>query len=179
MQKHVAKILKVSVSLRILFWVMCLLFMDIVDTSGTIVVDYMVEKLGIEKSKIEDLSNLLYKNYGTTMAGLRVCMIKIFNVFNSLLKIGINCWILITYACFCFIVNAGNWIWLWLWRISQVQDLFSDCFYPIWYSYACFVVVYWFLNSGVTVLFMEDYLMRTWNQIQFWGTFCWACPIGN
>ncbi|KAK7350281.1 hypothetical protein VNO77_08699 [Canavalia gladiata] len=33
--------------------------------------DFMVEKLGIEPSKIDDLSNLLYKNYGTTMAGLR------------------------------------------------------------------------------------------------------------
>ncbi|XP_061367158.1 uncharacterized protein LOC133310276 [Gastrolobium bilobum] len=33
--------------------------------------DYMVEMLGIEPSKIDDLSNLLYKNYGTTMAGLR------------------------------------------------------------------------------------------------------------
>ncbi|CAL0302695.1 unnamed protein product [Lupinus luteus] len=33
--------------------------------------DYMEEKLGIEKSKIDELSNLLYKNYGTTMAGLR------------------------------------------------------------------------------------------------------------
>lgn len=33
--------------------------------------DYMVEKLGIDKSKIADLCNLLYKNYGTTMAGLR------------------------------------------------------------------------------------------------------------
>uniref|UniRef100_A0A0E0KBW9 Uncharacterized protein n=1 Tax=Oryza punctata TaxID=4537 RepID=A0A0E0KBW9_ORYPU len=33
--------------------------------------DYMVEKLGIEESKIENLGNLLYKNYGTTMAGLR------------------------------------------------------------------------------------------------------------
>lgn len=33
----------------------------------------MVEKLGIDRSKIDDLSNLLYKNYGTTMAGLRVC----------------------------------------------------------------------------------------------------------
>ncbi|KAF3449175.1 hypothetical protein FNV43_RR09903 [Rhamnella rubrinervis] len=33
--------------------------------------DYMVEKLGIDKSKIDDLCNLLYKNYGTTMAGLR------------------------------------------------------------------------------------------------------------
>lgn len=32
---------------------------------------YMVEKLGIEESKIDDLCNLLYKNYGTTMAGLR------------------------------------------------------------------------------------------------------------
>jgi hypothetical protein len=34
--------------------------------------DYMVEKLGIDESKIEALGNLLYKNYGTTMAGLRV-----------------------------------------------------------------------------------------------------------
>lgn len=33
--------------------------------------EYMVEKLGIEKSKVSELSNLLYKNYGTTMAGLR------------------------------------------------------------------------------------------------------------
>ncbi|MCH94003.1 haloacid dehalogenase-like hydrolase, partial [Trifolium medium] len=31
----------------------------------------MVEKLGIDSSKIDDLSNLLYKNYGTTMSGLR------------------------------------------------------------------------------------------------------------
>ncbi|KAK9123953.1 hypothetical protein Sjap_013555 [Stephania japonica] len=33
--------------------------------------DYMVENLGIEESKISDMCNLLYKNYGTTMAGLR------------------------------------------------------------------------------------------------------------
>lgn len=33
--------------------------------------DYMVEKLGIDRSKLDDLSNYLYKNYGTTMAGLR------------------------------------------------------------------------------------------------------------
>ncbi|PIA54719.1 hypothetical protein AQUCO_00900949v1 [Aquilegia coerulea] len=32
---------------------------------------YMAEKLGIEQSKILDISNLSYKNYGTTMAGLR------------------------------------------------------------------------------------------------------------
>lgn len=32
----------------------------------------MVEKLGIERSIIPELGNLLYKNYGTTMAGLRV-----------------------------------------------------------------------------------------------------------
>ncbi|GMP85489.1 hypothetical protein CsSME_00038619 [Camellia sinensis var. sinensis] len=31
----------------------------------------MVEKLGIDKNKIPELSDLLYKNYGTTMAGLR------------------------------------------------------------------------------------------------------------
>ncbi|GAA0170329.1 hydrolase [Lithospermum erythrorhizon] len=33
--------------------------------------DYMHEKLGIERSKIPELCNVLYKNYGTTMAGLR------------------------------------------------------------------------------------------------------------
>ncbi|KAG1371717.1 hypothetical protein COCNU_16G008110 [Cocos nucifera] len=33
--------------------------------------DYMVEKLGIEETKIPDMCNLLYKHYGTTMAGLR------------------------------------------------------------------------------------------------------------
>ncbi|XP_059647077.1 uncharacterized protein C24B11.05-like [Cornus florida] len=59
----------------------CLLF-DLDDTlyplsSGLATVcsknikDYMVEKLGIDESKITELGNLLYKNYGTTMAGLR------------------------------------------------------------------------------------------------------------
>ena len=38
--------------------------------------DYMVEKLGIDESKIENLGNLLYKNYGTTMAGLRVRILQ-------------------------------------------------------------------------------------------------------
>ncbi|XP_010920551.1 uncharacterized protein C24B11.05 [Elaeis guineensis] len=33
--------------------------------------DYMVEKLGIQETKIPDMCNLLYKHYGTTMAGLR------------------------------------------------------------------------------------------------------------
>ncbi|XP_031103377.1 suppressor of disruption of TFIIS [Ipomoea triloba] len=59
----------------------CLLF-DLDDTlyplssglaaaCGKNIGDYMVEKLGIDRSKIGDLGNLLYKNYGTTMAGLR------------------------------------------------------------------------------------------------------------
>ncbi|KAK1370099.1 Pyrimidine 5-nucleotidase protein [Heracleum sosnowskyi] len=33
--------------------------------------DFMVEKLGIDRTVIPELGNLLYKNYGTTMAGLR------------------------------------------------------------------------------------------------------------
>ncbi|RWR76951.1 Haloacid dehalogenase-like hydrolase superfamily protein [Cinnamomum micranthum f. kanehirae] len=33
--------------------------------------DYMVEKLGMDESKIPDISSILYKIYGTTMAGLR------------------------------------------------------------------------------------------------------------
>ncbi|ONK61963.1 uncharacterized protein A4U43_C08F35400 [Asparagus officinalis] len=34
--------------------------------------DYMVEKLGIDRGKIAGLCDQLYKNYGTTMAGLRI-----------------------------------------------------------------------------------------------------------
>ncbi|KAI8556650.1 hypothetical protein RHMOL_Rhmol05G0270500 [Rhododendron molle] len=59
----------------------CLLF-DLDDTlypvssglaasCGKNIQDFMVERLGIDRSKIPALSNLLYKNYGTTMAGLR------------------------------------------------------------------------------------------------------------
>jgi putative hydrolase of the HAD superfamily len=59
----------------------CLLF-DLDDTlyplssglarqCGQNIKDYMVEKLGLDKDKIVELSNLCYKNYGTTMAGLR------------------------------------------------------------------------------------------------------------
>ncbi|XP_028783398.1 suppressor of disruption of TFIIS-like isoform X2 [Neltuma alba] len=33
--------------------------------------DFLVEKLGIEQSKVNELGFLLYKNYGTTMAGLK------------------------------------------------------------------------------------------------------------
>lgn len=44
----------------------------VIDMSDTVDLGYMVEKLGIEQSKIHDLSNFLYKHYGTTMAGLRV-----------------------------------------------------------------------------------------------------------
>ncbi|OMO66341.1 HAD-superfamily hydrolase, subfamily IA, variant 3 [Corchorus capsularis] len=70
----------------------CLLF-DLDDTlypissglareCGKNIKDYMVEKLGIDKDKIVELSNLLYKNYGTTMAGLRVFLLFTFSLFS-------------------------------------------------------------------------------------------------
>ena len=34
--------------------------------------DYMIQQLGIEESKVPDMCYVLYKYYGTTMAGLRV-----------------------------------------------------------------------------------------------------------
>lgn len=46
----------------------------------------MVEKLGIDRSKINELGNLLYKNYGTTMAGLRVNI----RLFSSRIGIFVN-----------------------------------------------------------------------------------------
>ncbi|XP_010543295.1 PREDICTED: uncharacterized protein C24B11.05 [Tarenaya hassleriana] len=59
----------------------CLLF-DLDDTlyplstgiskaCGKNIKDYLIEKLGIQEDKVVEMSNLLYKNYGTTMAGLR------------------------------------------------------------------------------------------------------------
>ncbi|KAK6943631.1 Haloacid dehalogenase-like hydrolase [Dillenia turbinata] len=59
----------------------CLLF-DLDDTlyplssglaaqCGKNIREYMVERLGIEESNVQQLGNLLYKNYGTTMSGLR------------------------------------------------------------------------------------------------------------
>ncbi|XP_044494905.1 uncharacterized protein LOC123217895 [Mangifera indica] len=59
----------------------CLLF-DLDDTlypysagisaaTGKNIQDFMVEKLGVDRSEITELGNLLYKHYGTTMAGLR------------------------------------------------------------------------------------------------------------
>lgn len=32
----------------------------------------MVQKLGIEEEKVPEMNRALYKNYGTTMAGLKV-----------------------------------------------------------------------------------------------------------
>lgn len=37
----------------------------------------MVEKLGVEESKVEKLCSILYKNYGTTLAGLRAIGYKL------------------------------------------------------------------------------------------------------
>ena len=94
---------------------MCLVFYSFVggaDTSGSIDLDYMVEKLGIDKSKIDDLSNLLYKNYGTTMAGLRV-RFNFFLSFHFFAQNGnslLNSEISDSLCLFCFIVNSGNWI---------------------------------------------------------------------
>lgn len=52
--------------------------------------DYMVEKLGIDRRKISELGNLLYRNYGTTMSGLRVWLsfqtAFCFSVFLGLLS---------------------------------------------------------------------------------------------
>lgn len=132
---------------------MCLVFYSFVggaDTSGSIDLDYMVEKLGIDKSKIDDLSNLLYKNYGTTMAGLRVLFHLLSFHFlaqngNSLLnsEISDDLWL------FCFIVNSGNWIWLWLRWISQVHAFFFflTVFTLIYYSHVC-LWWNWFLKFG-------------------------------
>lgn len=158
---------------------MCLVFYSFVggaDTSGSIDLDYMVEKLGIDKSKIDDLSNLLYKNYGTTMAGLRVLFHLLSFHFlaqngNSLLNSEISD----SLCLFCFIVNSGNWIWLWIWWISQVHAFFFLLLLSPFVSSD--EIDFWTL--AITVMFMGDYLMRIWNQTQFWGTFCWACPIGN
>jgi len=87
LQKHVSKILKVSHCAIRLLCHSILRNNSAICThmSGvSLITDYMVEKLGIHPSKIDDLSNLLYKNYGTTMAGLRVCFLIIIGLFPLL-----------------------------------------------------------------------------------------------
>ncbi|XP_057956697.1 uncharacterized protein LOC131149918 [Malania oleifera] len=39
--------------------------------------DYLVQKLGVEKNKVSDFNHNLYKNYGTTLAGLRAIGYKV------------------------------------------------------------------------------------------------------
>ena len=34
--------------------------------------EFMIQKLGIEGNKVSEINRVLYKNYGTSMAGLRV-----------------------------------------------------------------------------------------------------------
>lgn len=46
----------------------------------------MLQKLGMEEDKISEMCALLYKHYGTTMAGLRVCFtlqasVLLFDIF--------------------------------------------------------------------------------------------------
>lgn len=100
-----------------------------------LVVDYMVEKLGIDKSKIPDLCNLLYKNYGTTMAGLRVWiwLIKKFYHWNNL-SIPIN------YVLWDSLF-AGNWLWFWLWWISQVWKFLFFGFFLSPFLFTCWSLV--------------------------------------
>lgn len=82
---------------------------------------YMAEKLGVEKSKIPELSNLLYKNYGTSMAGLRVCFSFSFSFFHLTLFFKKKN---PSHNLKCFFKFSGHWLWLWLWWISQVGFLF-------------------------------------------------------
>lgn len=44
----------------------CTLFFKLPST------DYMVQKLGVEEKQVPEMNHVLYKNYGTTLAGLKV-----------------------------------------------------------------------------------------------------------
>lgn len=67
----------------------------------------MIEKLGLEESKIPDLCNLLYKNYGTTMAGLRVSLL-----FTRLWVLTFFFFFFFWKDCLSCDINlcAGNWL---------------------------------------------------------------------
>lgn len=52
----------------------------------------MIQKLGIEESEVSEFNRVLYKNYGTSMAGLKVY--SICNLIYSLVHLHI-------YACMC------------------------------------------------------------------------------
>ena len=70
--------------------------------------DYMVHKLGVDESVSLELCILLYKQYGTTMAGLRVCAAKVYLFFFFLYVL---CCLLALNLCFllsCYTI--GCWI---------------------------------------------------------------------
>lgn len=58
----------------------------------------MVKELGIEESKIGHLSDLLYKNYGTTMAGLRVYNCLYICIYYFYLQIDIYLFLCLVYV---------------------------------------------------------------------------------
>lgn len=50
----------------------------------------MLEKLGVEESNLIELCTVLYKHYGTTMAGLKViklCYIHVLLLFDKGLRL--------------------------------------------------------------------------------------------
>lgn len=83
--------------------------------------DYMVEKLGIEESRIAELCNLLYKNYGTTMAGLRVC--NLFILPSQVSKFVLSCWHKLVVMLISVMNCAGCWLQIWSRRLPWVQQL--------------------------------------------------------
>lgn len=115
----------------------------------------MVEKLGIEPGKIDPLCNLLYKNYGTTMAGLRVIIlfglmiqISIFNRF-WIRNCGLN---LRIYRVF-FRQSDTTSIMTSTTGSEQTHDL-KSC------SFIYMLIGFLIGNSCVSVLFMGDCRMR-------------------
>lgn len=47
------------------------------------ILEYMIEKLGIEATKSPEMCVQLYKDYGTTLAGLRVWSFIIVTLHNE------------------------------------------------------------------------------------------------
>lgn len=71
--------------------------------------DYMSSKLGIDDSKIPELSYVLYKTYGTTLAGLKVLWKK-YSLFTHLQSFFNFLPLLISIAIIYYFDLAGYWI---------------------------------------------------------------------
>ena len=83
----------------------------------------MTQKLGIEEDKVQELCLSLYKIYGTTMAGLKVC------IFYS----NFTCVVYLSVYCKPFVYNVFDSFRLWVMTLTMMISIGTQLSLPLLY----------------------------------------------